>query len=151
MRLNVIVVMCLAVLFSQSMAMAKPKKETKSQRINRLFLEGFKQSRDKNWKGCVLTFSKLSAEYPSASVFFNLARCYKEQGKYKAAKKYYKLALSASIKPFDPKTGKGEAAIEATQKAIKTVEQKMQQQTATMTAAAIANCHNDSRSHCKLL
>lgn len=128
-RSNIVVVMCLLVLSSQStLVHAKPKKQTKKQTIKQLSLEGYKLFRAKKWKECVVTFKKLSTIHPAASVYSNLAICFEKQGKYTLAKKYYELALSTSTKAYNPETTKGASSIKATQKAIKAVEKKIELQ-----------------------
>lgn len=96
-----------------------------AQTISQLSLQGYKQSREKNWKACEATFNQLVTIYPSADVYTNLATCCEQQGKYLLAKKYHELALKTSIEPYDPKTPKGQAFILTTKQAIAAIDKKL--------------------------
>lgn len=115
--------------------------QSKAQTINRLFSKGIKHSGNKQWKECVITFKELAAIYPSALVYYNMATCYKNQGEYIAAKKYYERALIASTKPFDPKTTKGATKIKEAQKAIKEIDKKIELQDRLKATVGAAKKH----------
>lgn len=122
-----IMMMCVFVFCALGMS-GFAQAQTKAHKIRNLSYQGFKYSQLKQWEKCVTTFKQLATIYPAATVYSNLAVCFEKQGKYTLAKKYYERALSTSTRPFDPKTKKGQAYIESTQKAIKAINKKIERQ-----------------------